>query len=101
MSQCDIIYNWRCPNCKTVNQVNMTWQICYIFNEILEPYPYNIYVKEKCKHCNKEYYINEHPPGYWAFPKFNPDKDCVNDFVKDLVLDTGLPLTINRTFVTT
>ena len=94
MSQCDIYSYWRCPNCDQENEYNLTWQHFFEFNEI-----YGQFSKEKCKYCNKEYYVSSSEPNPYCF-RMNRGK-CKNDYVKDLVLSIDEDLTIEQEYFTT
>ena len=94
MSAVDIFSWWRCPNCDHANKYNLTWQHFYEFKEI----PDEPYSKEKCVKCGKEYYVSSTEPNPYCF---RMDRGpCKNDYVKDLVLDTNLKLTIVDEYLT-
>lgn len=71
----------------------------YKFKEILSDVEYS---KEMCKNCGSEYYVADQEPNMLCFPSMREKNasPCKNDYVKDMVLDTKLPLTIIRTAVT-
>ena len=81
MSWMSVLSYWRCQNCQTENQYDLTWQHFYEFKEI----PNEMYSIEKCKCCGKEYYVSETEPNPLCF-KMNRGP-CKNDYVKDLVMD--------------
>ena len=80
MSWCDIILRWRCPNCHLINFVNMTHQIIYG----LEGIEHKKFVKEKCKRCHNEYYIDDKPP-LGQIKTFISEQDCINDVIPECV----------------
>lgn len=94
MSQCDIFSYWRCPNCDQENEYNLTWQHFFEFNEI-----HGEFSKEKCKHCDKEYYVSSSEPNPYCF-RMNRGR-CKNDYIKDLVLSIDENLTIEKEYFTT
>ena len=95
MSWVDVFSYWRCPNCSTENEYNLTWQHYFEFKEV----PGEEYSKEKCSCCGKEYYVNNKEPNPYCF-RMNKGR-CKNDYIKDMVLDTSEPLTIINEFLTT
>lgn len=95
MSFCDVYSYWRCPNCETENEYNLTWQHFYMFKEI----PDEPYSKEKCACCGKEYYVNAKEPNPYCF-RMDRGK-CKNDYIKNMVIDTNESLTICNEIFTT
>ena len=95
MSWCSSSSFWRCSNCKHENEYELTWQHFYNFKEIHD----EDYSKEKCEHCGKEYYVSKSEPNPYCF-RMDRGK-CKNDYVKDLVIDTNVKLTIVNEYFTT
>lgn len=94
MSLMPIESHWRCPNCKTDNQYYRNWLITYSFNEVEDVE----YSKEKCCCCGKEFYVADSEPNIMVFKSMSkPNASlCKNDYIKDMVLDINLPLTIKE-----
>ena len=93
MSWVDRSSYWKCPSCDCENEQRLTWQHWHKFKEI----PDEVYSKEQCKHCGKEYYVSESEPKPWAF-KLDKGK-CKN--IKDLVIDVNEKLTLIGEYLTT
>ncbi len=94
MSMCDWYSCWRCPNCQKENVYSLSWQHYYKFKE----FPDDVYSKEVCKNCMKEYYVNPTEPNPYCFKMTRGE--CKNDYIKDMVLDVNEKLTIVDEFWT-
>lgn len=94
MSFCDMYSYWRCPSCQNENVYSLTWQHFYEFHEL----PEEIYSKEKCAHCGKEYYVNSSEPNPYCFKAYRGK--CKNDYIKNMVIPLSGVTIINEFWTT-